>query len=66
MSQPVVGIMNRQPQILRKKRRLMHIEFSEANAKLLIEAVHSNNTVTGYTHDFYNYPARFSPQFADT
>ena len=28
------------------------------------EAFHSNDRVQGYTHDFYKYPARFSPSFA--
>jgi DNA modification methylase len=27
-------------------------------------AIHSTEPVGGYTHDFYRYPARFSPQFA--
>ena len=30
----------------------------------LVEAVHSSDPVSGYTHCFYNYPARFSPFFA--
>ena len=30
----------------------------------LIEAVHSNDPVSGFTHGFYKYPARFSPLFA--
>ena len=30
----------------------------------LIDAIHSKEVVTGYTHDFYRYPARFSPSFA--
>ena len=28
------------------------------------EVFHSTNRVKGYTHDFYKYPARFSPSFA--
>lgn len=32
----------------------------------LINAVHSNDQVSGLTHDFYRYPARFSPIFART
>lgn len=32
--------------------------------KEFIEAVQSRQPVTGYTHDFYRYPARFSPLFA--
>ena len=27
------------------------------------EAFHSTDRVQGYTHDFYKYPARFSPKF---
>lgn len=33
------------------------------NARFL-EALQSREPVTGYTHDFYRYPARFSPLFA--
>jgi DNA modification methylase len=29
-----------------------------------LEAVHSREHVTGLTHGFYRYPARFSPLFA--
>jgi hypothetical protein len=29
-----------------------------------IEAVHDRQPVTGWTHNFYRYPARFSPRFA--
>ncbi len=29
-----------------------------------LEAVHTRKPVSGYTHDFYRYPARFSPLFA--
>lgn len=29
-----------------------------------LEAVYSREPVSGYTHDFYRYPARFSPAFA--
>lgn len=37
----------------------------EANRiEAFIEAVNDKSNVTGYTHDFYNYPARFSPLFA--
>jgi hypothetical protein len=34
------------------------------NLALLLEAVHSGDPVVGHTHNFYRYPARFSPQFA--
>ena len=27
------------------------------------QAFHTNDKVQGYTHDFYKYPARFSPSF---
>jgi DNA methylase len=30
----------------------------------ILEAIHCEAPVTGYTHDFYKYPARFSPNFA--
>ncbi|MCI0660765.1 MAG: site-specific DNA-methyltransferase, partial [Acidobacteria bacterium] len=30
----------------------------------IIDAVHSSAKVRGLTHNFYRYPARFSPQFA--
>lgn len=30
----------------------------------LLEAIQCKEPVTGYTHDFYKYPARFSPMFA--
>ena len=30
----------------------------------LLAAIHSGETIGGLTHDFYRYPARFSPQFA--
>src|SRR5688572_19142550 len=38
--------------------KLNHIELSE-----LTEAATTKKFVTGFTHDFYNYPARFSPLF---
>ena len=34
------------------------------NQVTIPEAIHSKDPVGGYTHDFYRYPARFSPQFA--
>lgn len=42
----------------------MDDSIAEPVKNKLIEAVHSTDTVSGYTHDFYNYPARFSPEFA--
>jgi len=38
--------------------------FSEAAVADFISAIHDRSRVTGLTHDFYNYPARFSPLFA--
>jgi DNA modification methylase len=34
------------------------------NIQSLIEAINFRGVVTGLTHDFYRYPARFSPHFA--
>src|SRR5215813_6728004 len=34
------------------------------NVQSLIEAINYRGVVSGYTHDFYRYPARFSPLFA--
>jgi hypothetical protein len=35
-----------------------------SNSAEFLEAVHSREPVTGFTHSFYRYPARFSPLFA--
>src|SRR5258708_13549178 len=45
------------------RRRMLDIRPSAL--RLLIDAVHSKKPVTGSTHEFYRYPARFSPQFAE-
>ncbi|MGB8646835.1 MAG: DNA methyltransferase [Anaerolineae bacterium] len=37
--------------------------MSPREVEELIEAIHSREQVTGYTHGFYRYPARFSPLF---
>lgn len=34
-----------------------------ADKKMFLEAVQDKSNVKGFTHDFYNYPARFSPIF---
>jgi len=34
------------------------------DSEKLLVAIKSNQRVVGYTHNFYKYPARFSPQFA--
>ncbi|MCI0614046.1 site-specific DNA-methyltransferase, partial [bacterium] len=35
-----------------------------ANPEDLVSAAKSSEAVTGLTHNFYRYPARFSPLFA--
>ncbi len=37
--------------------------MNRATAENLLEGIHSREPVRGLTHDFYRYPARFSPQF---
>lgn len=39
-------------------------ESWDARISGFLAAVHSQEPVTGLTHNFYRYPARFSPQFA--
>jgi DNA modification methylase len=38
--------------------------LTEKQAGLLREGIHNSEAVKGYTHNFYRYPARFSPVFA--
>jgi DNA modification methylase len=40
------------------------MQLTESEISRLIGAVCSSDIVSGYTHDFYKYPARFSPDFA--
>ena len=40
------------------------MELADKIVSRLIDAVRSSGHVSGYTHEFYNYPARFSPEFA--
>lgn len=40
------------------------MDLAENTVSRLVDAVRSCSHVSGYTHDFYNYPARFSPEFA--
>lgn len=40
----------------------LRLRWQDADA--LISAVHSQSPVGGLTHDYYKYPARFSPEFA--
>ncbi len=39
-------------------------KLSQHSARAFLDAVHSADTVSGTTHTFYKYPARFSPLFA--
>lgn len=34
------------------------------NIDKFLDAIHSTSRISKYTHDFYRYPARFSPEFA--
>jgi len=34
------------------------------NQRLLLEGIHAQEPIAGFTHGFYKYPARFSPLFA--
>ena len=40
------------------------MRLTDTAVSQLKEAVCSRNLVSGYTHEFYKYPARFSPEFA--
>lgn len=42
----------------------MNSTNDELNESKLIRALHSEKRVSGLTHNFYRYPARFSPEFA--
>lgn len=39
------------------------MDKNKFDAKSFQEAIHDKSNVAGFTHDFYNYPARFSPNF---
>ena len=45
------------------RRGSAQLKLNWRDADQFISAVHSQKPVTGLTHDFYKYPARFSPQF---
>ena len=45
-------------------RNAVRLKLRWRDADKFISAVHSQDRVTGLTHDFYKYPARFSPQFS--
>lgn len=40
------------------------MQLSNTQKESLLKAVTSNEPVSGYTHEFYRYPARFAPIFA--
>lgn len=40
------------------------LQFSQDDIESVKQAALSSDPVSGYTHTFYRYPARFSPQFA--
>jgi hypothetical protein len=42
----------------------MVIDLNQKSVSSVRAAANSKNRITGYTHDFYNYPARFSPLLA--
>lgn len=46
------------------KRKTERLKLDWQDADLFLSAVHSRKRVTGLTHDFYKYPARFSPEFS--
>ena len=39
--------------------------LSESHIGDFIEAIQSRKRISGLKHKFYNYPARFSPEFAN-
>jgi hypothetical protein len=45
-----------------RPRRMLHLPAKQLQN--LVNAARSAEPVSGYTHDFYRYPARFSPLFA--
>lgn len=45
-------------------RNAVRLKLRWQDADKFISAVYSQDRVTGLTHDFYKYPARFSPQFS--
>lgn len=50
------------PSIVRSNREA-EFNLPESLAASLIEAAHDKSRVSGLTHNFYRYPARFSPKF---
>src|SRR6266536_990051 len=44
-------------------KRTLTLEIEPSALQGLVNAVHCKKPVTGFTHEFYRYPARFSPQF---
>jgi len=44
----------------------MRLDLDQHDLQRLVDAIQCSKPVCGLTHDFYRYPARFSPQFART
>jgi len=44
----------------------LYISIPKNIALELYESVTRTDQISGYTHNFYNYPARFSPLFASS
>lgn len=40
------------------------ISYNDSYIEDFISAIHSRKRITGFKHTYYNYPARFSPEFA--
>lgn len=53
MTEPTIGYPNCKTEI----------KLTKSLAAPLIEAAHDKSRVSGLTHNFYRYPARFSPKF---
>lgn len=50
--------------MLKQTSRRRTVDIEPLVLQSLVDAVHCTKPVTGLTHNFYRYPARFSPQFA--
>jgi hypothetical protein len=48
------------------RKRLKFLDIADADEASIIEAARDTQPVRGLTHNFYRYPARFSPVFVRT
>lgn len=48
------------------KMKTSMVGLDAAIGQRLLESIHSKKRVSGYTHEFYRYPARFAPEFVRT